>query len=29
VGVNPMETILAIATRNARRLIENRRQHEI
>ena len=24
VGVNPMETILALATRNARRLIENR-----
>jgi choline dehydrogenase-like flavoprotein len=29
VGINPMETILAIVTRNARRLIENRRQHGI
>ena len=29
VGLNPMETILAIATRNATHLIENRRQHGI
>jgi choline dehydrogenase-like flavoprotein len=29
VGLNPMETILAIATRNARHLIENRHQHGI
>ena len=29
VGVNPMETILALATRNAHRLIEQRDQHGI
>ena len=29
VGVNPMETILALATRNAQRLIEQRRRHGI
>jgi choline dehydrogenase-like flavoprotein len=29
VGVNPMETILALATRNAHRLIEQRARHGI
>jgi choline dehydrogenase-like flavoprotein len=29
IGVNPMETILALATRNAHRLIEQRAQHGI
>lgn len=29
IGINPMETILAIATRNAGRLIENRHKHGI
>jgi cholesterol oxidase len=29
VGVNPMETILALATRNARQLIERRQLHGI
>ena len=29
IGVNPMETILALATRNAHRMIEQRARHGI
>jgi cholesterol oxidase len=29
VGINPMETILALATRNVQRLIDQRDQHGI
>jgi choline dehydrogenase-like flavoprotein len=29
IGINPMETIIALALRNARRLIEQRSRHDI